>query len=624
MTNLASAEALLRDGKVEQAVAVLNAILEADPDDADALYMSGTIAWQLKFHEQAIELYEQAIEVRPDFAEAHLMLGNSLGALNRVDEALAQWRRAIVLKPGNSRAHGNIANTLGKRGDHAGAVESAQRAINLEPTLAAAHLILGHARQAMGDAAGAEPALREAVRLQPDDPECLNGLASLLVEAGRTDEARELLRHSLAGDPANGRARRLLADALTKEGEHEAAEQELARLTVALPDWPEGWVSLAASQRMLGRIDQAVAALQRALALDPDYGEAHRALASIRPGVAGESEVAHLDALLANRSLDPRTRADAGFALAKQFDDGDRFDEAFAACATANALIHDLNASAEDRFDPSGIAGAVEALTRRFTAATLRAIGEGGDPTELPVFILGMPRSGTSLVEQILASHSRVHGAGELLEAPAFGKELRWTEAGGMPVATEASLGAVRALAARHLERLRRLGGGAARVTDKLPDNIFHLGGIAAAYPRARVIVVRRDPRDTSLSCFMQRFADHAVMFSYDLAECGHWAVAVDQITEHWQATLPLPWLEVRYEALVADLAGQSRRLVEFLGMDWEPGCLDFHRTERAVTTASAWQVRQPLYSRSVGRWRNYERHLGPLLAVLRTRWPEM
>jgi hypothetical protein len=219
-----------------------------------------------------------------------------------------------------------------------------------------------------------------------------------------------------------------------------------------------------------------------------------------------------------------------------------------------------------------------------------------------------MPRSGTSLVEQIAASHSRVFGAGELTnigEASAELGDTPWTQA------------AVRRVADAHLERLRALGGGADRVIDKLPDNIFMLGVIATLYPGARIIFCRRDPRDIGLSCFFQKFSAGLLTFSYDLADCGKRIRETERIAAHWHRVLPLRYLDIQYESLVADLAGESRRLIEFLGLAWEPACLDFHRTERTVRTASAWQVRQPLYSRSVGRWRHYERHLGLLLEEL-------
>jgi hypothetical protein len=241
-------------------------------------------------------------------------------------------------------------------------------------------------------------------------------------------------------------------------------------------------------------------------------------------------------------------------------------------------------------------------------------IARWGNPSSAPVFIVGMPRSGTSLVEQIAASHSRVVGAGERQEMTAISGALRQHNR-GRPVERWDPVVA-RKLADRYLSDLNRLGGSAIRVIDKMPDNVFGLWIIAGLFPSARVIFCRRDLRDVCLSCYFHRFTQ-GHLFSYDLVDCGLRALEVERLSRHWLQVLPLQLLVISYEELIADLPGESRRLVEFLGLDWEPACLDFHKTQRPVLTASAWQVHQPLYTRSVGRWRCYERHLAPLLGVL-------
>ena len=235
-----------------------------------------------------------------------------------------------------------------------------------------------------------------------------------------------------------------------------------------------------------------------------------------------------------------------------------------------------------------------------------------GSVSELPVFIVGMPRSGTTLVEQICASHSQILGAGELVHIPRLVMDLKRHKG------DEASKALVRRRAAdTHVLRLYRLGQGAVRVVDKLPDNVLNLGLIAQLFPRARIVYCSRDSRDISLSCYFQVFNDGAQYFSYDLGDCLKRCQEVQRLAAHWLRLMPSHMIDVNYEALVADLAGESRRIIEFLGLDWEPACLDFHRTERTVATISHWQVRQPLYGSSVGRWRHYEKHIAPFLAAL-------
>jgi Sulfotransferase family len=308
-------------------------------------------------------------------------------------------------------------------------------------------------------------------------------------------------------------------------------------------------------------------------------------------------------------------RVAAGFALGKLLDDANQYDQAFVCFATANRLFRQLRAAAGERFDAGGLRRQVDQLIETLTPQMLSELTAWATPSELPVFIVGMPRSGTSLVEQIAASHSLVFGAGELKELGRIASALTGTSQDRSALRS-VDAAAARRLGEAHLERLRSFSAGAARIIDKMPDNIFKLGVIAALFPGAHVIFCTRDARDTCLSNYFQLYTD-GNLFSYDLADCGVRAQQTERLASHWQQILPLKTIEIVYERLVADLEGESRRLIEFLGLDWEPACLDFHRTERFVVTASSWQVRQPLYHHSVARWKQYRRHLDPLLAVL-------
>jgi hypothetical protein len=221
-----------------------------------------------------------------------------------------------------------------------------------------------------------------------------------------------------------------------------------------------------------------------------------------------------------------------------------------------------------------------------------------------------MPRSGTSLVEQIAASHSSVFGAGERKDIGELASQVG-------EATHDWRCDTVRRVADAHLQRLGALGGGAVRVIDKLPDNVFMLGVIATLFPSARIIFCSRDPLDVGLSCYFQRFSEGQLMFSYSLADCGVRHRETERLMAHWLDALPLRILDISYERLVADLEGESRRLIDFLGLDWQARCLTFYKVQRTVQTASSWQVRQPLYASSVRRWRHYERHLEPLFAAL-------
>ncbi len=371
------------------------------------------------------------------------------------------------------------------------------------------------------------------------------------------------------------------------------------------------WNDLGRCFLAVGNFDKAIESFRRALGIDPDLADAYRNLALCRKLPADGPGMARSVALAARAALPAEDRAAAYFAVGKALDDAGRHDEAFVAYDLANLLYRAARAAAGDRFDAAALACQVNRSIAVFTPGFFATVGNWGNPSNVPVFVVGLPRSGTSLVEQILASHSRILGAGELRDIGEVAAQLG-------PVDAPWTQAMVRQAADAHLGRLNRLGNGAARVIDKLPDNIFMLGVIATLYPSARVIFCRRDPRDVGLSCYFQKFSAGSLTFSYDLADCGRRIRETERLAAHWRRVLPLRCMDIHYEALVADLEGETRRLVEFLGLGWEPGCLDFHRTARVVQTASSWQVRQPLYHRSVGRWRNYKRHLRPLLAELK------
>jgi tetratricopeptide (TPR) repeat protein len=539
-----------RAGRLDRAEALYRKFLEKSPGHADALHLLGIIALARGDPDRAIRLIGRALTARPDFAEGHSNLGNAYRAACRFAEAAASYRRALALRPDFAAAHSNLAVVLGEQGDFAAAVASARRAVALDPQ-------------------GGEARFNLAAVLRQ--------LAANLRGMGDLDGATEGYREALTLRPGDAPL----------------------------------WNDLGRCFHALGRFDDAVAAYRRAIALDPDFADPYRNLAACRELTAADAEIARIAALAERTDLPAEERVAAGFALGKALDDSERYDEAFAAYDRANRLYRAARAEAGDRFDAAELSRAVDRSIAEFTAEFFAGIRDWGNPSEVPVFIVGLPRSGTSLVEQIAASHSRVFGAGELRNigetAAALGPSDGWTRE------------AVRRAADGHLERLRAVGSGAERVIDKMPDNIFMLGVIAALYPAARVIFCRRDPRDIGLSCHFQKFSAGLLTFSYDLADCGRRIRETERLTAYWRCVLSLRWIDIHYEALVADLAGESRRLIGFLGLEWEPACLDFHRTERAVQTASSWQVRQPLYDRSVGRWRHYERHLAPLLEALET-----
>ncbi|HEY8016978.1 MAG TPA: sulfotransferase, partial [Dongiaceae bacterium] len=337
---------------------------------------------------------------------------------------------------------------------------------------------------------------------------------------------------------------------------------------------------------------------RRALVCERDPGF-YVNLADVTRFHAEDSEIEEMEILAAGADrLDDEARISLHFALGKAYEDCGESGKAF---------HHYLEGNDRKRraipYDEQAVLAAMARTERDFSASFMEGEAGRGDPSELPIFILGMPRSGSTLIEQILASHPDVHGGDE---RPDFPELLdRYGDAG------------FRALGAAYVERSRALAPTAARITDKLPGNFRHAGAIHLALPKARIIHSRRDPADTCLSCFTKLFRGEQA-YTYDLGELGRYYRVYDRLMAHWRAVLPgSVFLEVDYEELVAEPEAQTRRLLAHCGLAWDPACLAFHETRRAVRTASAVQVRQPLYQRSIGRWRLYGPLLVPLLSEL-------
>ncbi len=603
---LAAAVGHHQAGRLRQAADGYRNVLRQEPGNGDALHLLGVIALAEGRPRQAIRLIREALAAVPNFAEAHSNLGNAYRAAGRREEAHASYRRALALDPDCASAHNNLGLLLCEKGDCAAALGHCRRAVELAPNLAEAHNNLGNAQRGLGQFEAAAEAFRRALQLEPSAARQTN-LANVLADLGHFAEAEAAYRRAIALDRRFASAHHGLGAQLRRRGEVAEAVKSFAEAVALSPRHAVAWNDLGQALRALGNIEEAIGAFRRAIAIDPEMADAYRNLAACRRLEVREKDLSRLRGLAARLDLPIEQRAAAGFAIGKAFDDADRFDEAFAAYEQANRLYRDARAMAGDRFDATLLQHEVDEAIARYGPDYFASVADWGSASELPVFIVGMPRSGTSLVEQIAASHSCVFGAGELREIGELAVEF-----GRAPEAAD-----VRRLAEAHLARLRALGGGAERVIDKMPDNVFKLGVIATLFPGARIIFCRRDPRDTCLSCYFQKFTAGQLTFSYDLADCAMRYRETERLREHWRRALPLRSIEVQYEALVGDLEGESRRLIDFLGLDWEPACLDFHRTQRIVTTASGWQVRQPLYDRSVARWRHYQRHLEPLSAAL-------
>lgn len=604
-------------GRLDRAEALYRKVLAKSPDDPDAHNLLGLIALSRGRPARAIQLIERAIALAPNSAPALSNLGNAYRAAGRLTDAADRYRRAIRLDPNFAEAHSNLAQAMNDLGEPEQALASSQLAIALAPALPEPHSIMAAALGRLGRTQEARQAYQQALRRRPDDIGTLTEFGNFLADNQLFDEAIACHRRALALRPNDLASQYALAGTLRRAGDIEGAVALYRRIVERDGGHAQAWNSLGGGLRALGRFEEARQCFQRAIAIDPGLADAYRGLSLTRRQEADPGEIERLATILDSPDAAPLNRVAAGFALGKSLDDADRYDDAFARYSEANALYRQHLAATGRAFDPDAFATLVDRLIARFDAGFFAEHTGWGDPSELPVFVLGMPRSGTSLVEQIAASHPLVHGAGERTDIGRIEAEL---DASGWN-RTEAAR-----LAAAHCARLADLAADTpasgksapkvARVIDKMPDNLLKLGVIGVLFPGARVIFCTRDPRDTCLSCFFQFFPT-GNPYSYDLVQTGLRHVQIDRLAAHWRAVLPLRTMDANYEALVHNLEGESRRIVDFLGLPWDPACLDFHRTERTVLTASSWQVRQPLYAQAAGRWRNYRAHLGLLTAAL-------
>ncbi len=405
-------------------------------------------------------------------------------------------------------------------------------------------------------------------------------LAMTELKLGRAEEALAAAREALALDPESANACSVIGMALLDQGRIEEAQEMLRRALELNPADVNTWFQQAGARR---------------------FGEDDL------------EQIRQLEALIEAGGHPDEQRSYLHFAVAKMYNDCRRYDDAFRHYQAGNELAQRTHPHGHDE---------AEAYCARseqvFDGAYFERVSGLGVDTPRPLFIVGMPRSGTTLVEQILASHPRVAGGGELDAIPRVVRRLAAELAPPPYPACLEGIGAdrIQRAAAEYLGVLDEVSSEAERVTDKLPGNYLHLGLIATLLPGARVVHCRRDPRDTCLSNYFQRFAE-GHHYSYDLAALGRQYRLYERLMAHWRAVLPLPILEVEYEALVGDLEAGVRRLLKFAGLPFDERCLRFWETERTVSTASHWQVRQRVYRGSVGRWRRYARHLGPLLEAL-------
>jgi tetratricopeptide (TPR) repeat protein len=652
------AEAYRALGRAAEAADSARAALRLQPNYPEAANSLGLALVAQGQLDPAMAQFRAALRLKPHFAMAHNNWANALRLKGEQAQAIDHFRQAVRIDPALAEPRSNLGQLLLERGNLAEALEHCGEAVRLRPDLPETHNNLGNALREAGRLAEAKVCYARALQIGPSLAMTHNNMAQALQEEGRMDEARAWYQKALALDPNSARFHCNLGS-LADEQENPA--EAVAEYETAIrrdPGYAEAHSGLGWVRQDQGRPDEALACYRRAIAAGPGLAAAHCNLgslheelndfaaaeqafrAAIRHNPRHTAAYAQLATLLRGKLPDAdldalrRVAADAGlsdakraallFGLAMVLDARREYAGAAEQLQRANALTLADKQQRGQGYDPAAHAQFVSSMIATCTPDFFARVRGFGLEDQRPLFIVGLPRSGTTLLEQILASHPEVFGAGE----QRLGREdFEALGSGGVPFgsgpATDgdarcfAALAGLdqataRGLAQRHLDCLSRLSPAALRVVDKMPENYLYLGLLAALLPQAKFIHCRRDLRDVAVSCWMTNFRH--IRWANDPEHIASRFEEYERLMAHWRAVLPAPILEVSYEQTVADLETVARRLVAWCGLEWDPACLEFHRGKQQVRTASVVQVRQPIYSSSVARWKHYQQGLGPLL----------
>ena len=682
---LKAAEVHFQAGRAAEAEVALRALLKVYPENADALFALGLVAFNAEKVEAAIQLIEEAIVLNPNAGRFHTNISPMYQRMGQLDKAIEHGRIAVTLKPAHSESHNNLGVAYSAKGNATAALEHFDRAIELDPKNVDAlcnranqlnslhryteaevncrHAIelqpsnpvpynsLACSLRGLDNPAAAEEFLRKALTVRPGDRITLHNLILALNDQKKFDEALAVAEQTLQAFPTSAPALSMAGSIHLEKKNYDAAlrliNQSLAldsddvetihRLGLVYfetnqleraaktfqsavdinPAYADAYNSLGSALGQLGRFDEAMIAFDKCLMRTPRYFAAYANLVEAKTFQSdSDPHLKTMEAHAENYSDVPQNQQMyLRFSLSKAYDDLGRFDEAF----------QNMNVGCEIKrqsatYDEENTLRLFERIRTAFSPELAKRQLRQSAPGPSPIFILGMPRSGTTLVEQILSSHRKVSGGGEVRDVHDSLVDLRGHMINHLAfpeLLAEAGPSDLAMFASSYARRMSRRHSGAEFATDKMPSNFFFLGLLFLAMPNAKIIHTRRNPIDTCFSCYSKLFTGE-INYTYDQATLGRYYRSYDRLMQHWRDVLPASaFLDVNYEDVVADKESQARRMLDYCGLDWDAQVLDFYKNERPVKTASMLQVRKPIYSSSVLRWKNYEKHLGPLMAEL-------
>ena len=565
--------ALLQQGQLKQLVQNATAMTRNFPN-AIALYdLLGIAHMGLQNYDQCIACYQKALQIKPDFIAAYNNLGAALKAQGHFDLAIEYYHKALQFRPDYAEAHNN----------------------------------LGIAQQGIGNFDAAAESFKDALKIKPDYADAHLNLGSALKEMGLLSEAIASFEKGLLITPDNAEAQNHLGNAQQMQGAIENATRSYKKALQIKPDLAEAYLNLGSVLLAQGHSDEALANYKTALKFKPDYAQAYRHYTSITKLKAEDEYTARIPELLIAKTVSQNDRMHLSYALSKVKLDLGQHAEAIKLLQTANALRkEELNYDIS--IDEELFNNIKDVFSTKNTPVQISSFKDS--PKTIPIFILGMPRSGTTLVEQIISSHSDVHGAGELRFMDKIIDNLDW-KGGHLDPDT------INNIRAEYYNNISALNINQPYVTDKMPANFRWLGFISQAFPEAKIIHVNRNPAAVCWSNYKYYFPANGMRYSFDMEDIAHYYGLYQDLMQFWHGAFPNRIYDLTYETLTENQLEETQKLLTYLKLDWQDAVMDFHKNTRSVATASSQQVRTKMYKGSSHEWERYKEHLGPMLNIL-------
>ena len=598
-----------KEGQLEQAQDICNDILQKQQYPG-ALLILGWVAHQQREFDAAVERYQQYLAIKPGDAEARYTLGLVHKELGNEELAIENYKKSITITADNAAVHRQLGDAYSKLRHLEEAIEPYRTALALQADDVATTVNLGNVFHGLHRYTQSIPLYEQVLAMQPENVQVHRHLGASYQKMGQTKKALECFEKALSLRPDYIDARIKLAEVLRELGRAEEALVQVEQVIDLNPDETEAHVILARILRSLGQADLAVERLERHLNTKPECGHLYFHISMIKPR---QELIPVVENLLSDPGLPNGDVIFCHFALGNIYKDGKSVDQAFSHFLKANMLYRETIT-----YDPSAISQTVDSLMKVYSKRFFQRKRQLGSTSRLPVFILGMPRSGSTLVEQIISSHALIYGAGELQAIPGIALSITQQLEYANPYPECMTLFDVKMAeeySARYLQELALHCSTAKHITDKLPGNFVNIGLIKTLFPDARIVHCQRNPLDSCISIFFHYFV--GLKCSFDLTELGKYYLDYQRLMSHWEKLFPGEIFTVQYEDLVTDQEIVSKQLIDYLGLEWDENCVDFHTNERDVMTPSNIQVRQPIYKHSMNRWKPYEKHLQPLIEVL-------